>query len=56
MSVSRQVERLFALVDDIAAIEVQARGLSPATTRRLIGLGGRAARLFDRTIGARRRR
>ena len=54
--ISRQAERLFDLVDDIAAIDAGARGLSPATTRRLIGLGGRAARLFDKTIGARGRR
>lgn len=46
--VSRQAERLFDLVEDIAAIDAGARGLSPATTRRLIGFGGRAARLFDR--------
>lgn len=54
--VSRQAERLFDLVEDIAAIDAGTRGLSPATTRRLIGFGGRAARLFDRTIGARGRR
>jgi hypothetical protein len=54
--VSRQADRLFDLVEDIAAIDAGTRGLSPATTRRLIGFGGRAARLFDRTIGARGRR
>ena len=54
--VSRQAERLFGLVEDLAAIDAGTRGLSPAATRRLIGLGGRAARLFDRTIGARRSR
>lgn len=53
---SRQAERLFDLVEDIAAIDAGTRGLSPATTRRLIGFGGRAARLFDRAIGARGRR
>ncbi len=51
-----QAERLYDLVDDIAAIDAGARGLSPATTRRLIGLGSRAARLFDKTIGAKGRR
>lgn len=54
--VSQQAERLFDLVEDIAAIDAGTRGLSPATTRRLIGIGGRAARLLDRTIGARGRR
>ena len=54
--VSRQAERLFALVEDIAAIDAGARGLSASTTRRLIGLGGRAARLFGNGIGARGRR
>lgn len=54
--VARQAERLFDLIDDIAAIDARTRGLSSATTRRLIGLGGHAARLFDRTIGAGRRR
>lgn len=54
--VSRQAKRLFDLVEDIAAIDAGTRGLSSATTRRLIGFGGRAARLFDRTIGARGRR
>lgn len=54
--VSRQAERLFDLVGDIAAIDAGTRGLSSATTRRLVGLGGQAARLLDRTIGAGRRR
>lgn len=54
--VSRQAERLFALVEDIAAIEAGTRALSTAMTRRLIGLGGRTARLFEKTIGARGRR
>jgi len=51
--VARQAERLFDLVDDIAAIDAGTRGLSPATMRRLIGFGGRAARLLDRRSGAR---
>jgi hypothetical protein len=46
--IARQAERLFALVDDIAALEAGARRLSPALTRRLVGVGGRAARLFGR--------
>ncbi len=54
--VSRQAARLFDLVEDIAAIDAGTRGLSASTTRRLIGLGGRAARLFGTGIGARGRR
>ncbi|HEX7850836.1 MAG TPA: hypothetical protein VF485_13990 [Sphingomonas sp.] len=53
--VSRQAARLFDLVEDIAAIDAGARGLSASTTRRLIGLGGRAARLFGTGIGRGRR-
>ena len=54
--VSRQAARLFDLVEDIAAIDAGTRGLSASTTRRLIGLGGRAARLFGNGIGGRGRR
>jgi DNA-binding transcriptional regulator GbsR (MarR family) len=54
--VSRQADRLFDLVEDIAAIDAGTRGLSASTTRLLIGLGGRAARLFGNGIGARGRR
>jgi DNA-binding transcriptional regulator GbsR (MarR family) len=43
---SRQVRRLLDLVEDIAAIDAQARRLSPATMRTLLGAGGRLARLF----------
>lgn len=53
--VSRQAERLFQLVDDIAAIDAGTRGISPATTRRLIGLGARAARLLAKTVRERGR-
>jgi DNA-binding transcriptional regulator GbsR (MarR family) len=48
---SRQVQRLLDLVEDIAAIDAQARRLSPATLRTLLGAGGRMARL----LGGRRR-
>jgi hypothetical protein len=54
--VARQAARLFDLVEDIAAIDAGTRGLSASTTRRLIGLGGRAARLFGSGIGTRGRR
>lgn len=43
-----RIDRLLALVDDIAAIDAQARRLSPETLRRLIGAGGRVARFLDR--------
>lgn len=47
-ALASRVDRLLALVEDIAAIDAQARRLPPATLRRLIGAGGRVARLFDR--------
>jgi len=43
---ARQIARLLQLVEDIAAIDAQARRLSPATLRTLLGAGGRVARLF----------
>jgi DNA-binding transcriptional regulator GbsR (MarR family) len=43
---SRQVRRLLDLVEDIAAIDAQARRLPPAALRALLGAGGRVARLF----------
>jgi DNA-binding transcriptional regulator GbsR (MarR family) len=51
----QQAKRLFDLVDDIAAIDARVSNLSPVATRQMIRLGGRAARLFDRTIGRGRR-
>ena len=49
-AVAPQIAKLVALVEDLAAIDVQARRLSPRALRRLIGLGGRAARFMDRTF------
>lgn len=46
-----RIERLTRLLDDAAAIDAQARRLSPATLRRLIGAGGRAARFLDSAFG-----
>jgi DNA-binding transcriptional regulator GbsR (MarR family) len=46
---SVQVAKLVALVEDLAAIDMQARRLSPHLLRRLVGLGGRVGRLLDRT-------
>ena len=41
-----RIARLLELVEDIAAIDAQARRLSPATLRTLLGAGGRVARLL----------
>jgi len=49
--VAAQARRLASLVDDLAAIDAGARRLSPATVRRLVGLGGRASRMVDRALG-----
>jgi len=48
-----RIDRLLTLVDDLAAIDAQARRLSPDTLRRLIGAGGRVARFLDRGRAAR---
>ena len=40
-----------SLVEDLAAIDMQARRLSPQRLRQLVGIGGRAARFIDRTFG-----
>ncbi|MGH6696093.1 MAG: hypothetical protein ACREBX_12480 [Sphingopyxis sp.] len=44
--VARQAKRLLDLVEDLAAIDAGTRRLSPRTLRRVVGIGGRAARLF----------
>lgn len=44
--VARQAGRLLALVEDLAAIDAGAKRFSPRTLRRVIGIGGRAVRLF----------
>jgi hypothetical protein len=51
--VAAQARQLAGLVDDIAAIDAGARHLSPATLRRLVGLGGRASRLVERALQGR---
>jgi len=51
--VCAQIGKLLALAEDLAAIDTQARRLSPATLRQLVGIGGRAARFLDRTFGKR---
>jgi len=54
--VAAQARRLASMVEDVAAIDAGARRLSPATVRRLVGLGGRASRLVDRALQGRRGR
>ena len=51
---SRQVGKLLDLVEDIAAIDAQARRLSPRLIRGMLAAGGRAARLFGVAGEARR--
>src|SRR5262249_35163200 len=46
-----QVGKLLALLDDISAIDAQARRLSPRALRQMLGIGGIAARFLDRTLG-----
>jgi hypothetical protein len=53
--VALQIGKLLALAEDLAAIDMQARRLSPQTLRRMVGFGGRAARFIDRTLGKRGR-
>jgi hypothetical protein len=48
---ARQIGKLLDLVEDVAAIDAQARRLSPAMLRSLLGVGGRVARM----IGGRQR-
>jgi DNA-binding transcriptional ArsR family regulator len=54
-AVASQIGKLLALAEDLAAIDMQARRLSPRALRQMIGIGGRAARFMDRTFGRRDR-
>jgi len=54
-AVGSQIGKLLALAEDLAAIDTQARRLSPRALRQMIGIGGRAARFMDRTFGRRDR-
>lgn len=49
--VATQIGKLLRLVEDLAAIGRQTQRLSPATMRHMVGLGGFAARILDRTLG-----
>lgn len=48
-AVGRQAKRLLDLVEDLAAIDAGTRRLSNHTLRRMVGIGGRAARLLGAT-------
>lgn len=54
--VRQRLGRVLALVEDLAAIDVQARRLPSAAFIRLVGLGGRAARFLGRTFPSSRDR
>jgi DNA-binding transcriptional regulator GbsR (MarR family) len=51
LAVRRRIAEVLDLVEDIAAIDLQARRISPTVMRGLIGLSGRAARFMDRLGG-----
>lgn len=53
-AVGRRIGDVVRLVEDIAAIDMQARRISPRALRQMVGLSGRAARFLDRTFGGRR--
>jgi DNA-binding transcriptional regulator GbsR (MarR family) len=50
--VTQRISRLRELVDDIAAIDLQASRFSPRSLARLIGVGGKAARIMNRAFPA----
>jgi DNA-binding transcriptional regulator GbsR (MarR family) len=52
-SVRHRIGQVLDLVEDLAAIDLQARRLSPTLVRRMIGLSGSAARFVDRLAGRR---
>ncbi|TXL80338.1 hypothetical protein FHP25_04710 [Vineibacter terrae] len=53
-SIARRIGAVLDLAEDLAAIDAQARRLSPQVLRRMVGLSGRAARFMDRAFGPRR--
>lgn len=55
-TVALQINKLLALVEDLAAIDMQAGRLSPISLRRFVRLGAQAARLLDRNPGRNKRR
>ena len=55
-AVAAQIGKLLRLAEDLDAISNQAQRLSPATIRQMVGLGGFAARVLNRTPFGRRDR
>ncbi len=55
-TVAAQIGKLVGLAEDMAAINSQAQRLSPAAMRRMVGLGGFAPRVLERTLGTTSRR
>ena len=54
--IARRIADMRTLVEDLAAIDLQARRLSPRRMRQMIGLGGRAARVLNRAMPGRQPR
>jgi DNA-binding transcriptional regulator GbsR (MarR family) len=54
-TIAAQIGKLLRLIEDLSAISRQTRRLSPSTVRHVVGLGGLAARVLDRTLGRRMR-
>jgi DNA-binding transcriptional regulator GbsR (MarR family) len=52
-AVAAQIDKLLQLAEDLSALNAQAQRLSPAALRRMVGLGGMAARFLERTLGRR---
>jgi DNA-binding transcriptional regulator GbsR (MarR family) len=50
-----QIGKLADLVGDLAAVNSQARRLSPTALRQVIGIGALASRFIDRTLGRKER-
>ena len=53
-AVAGQIGKMLALAEDLAAIDAQARRMSPHTLRQIVGVGARAAKLMDRAFGRRK--
>ena len=51
--VAARIADMRALAEDLSAIDLQARRLSPRMVRQMIGLGGRAARVLNRALPGR---
>jgi DNA-binding transcriptional regulator GbsR (MarR family) len=49
-TVTTRIGAVLELVEDLAALDAQARRFGPQMLRRAVGIGGRAARFIDRTL------